>query len=160
MGAPTPCSASPLTTPQTELISRKVSAPSPSSCLCWYQRPEPSGRTSTREEVGEVSREEAGQRVRFTELRSGLVGLLEIYRRTGSHREIVVSPDQFLAGCLCLVLLPQLAGLMELLPGRGHLPDDRLSVNSVEDRLAPDQSPLCIYKNVNISDPHLALGLV
>ena len=112
-----------------------------------------------------MSREEAGQWVRFTELRSGLVGLLEIYRRTGSHREIVVSPDQFLAGCLCLVLLPQLAGLIELLPGSEHLPegvlaDDRLPVDSVENRLAPDQSPLCIYKNVNISDPHLALGLV
>ena len=80
-------------------------------------------------------------------------------------REIVVSPDQFLAGRLRLVLLPQLAGLVELLPGGEHLPegvlaDDRLPVDSVEDRLAPDQSPLCIYKNVNISDSHLALGLV
>ena len=68
--------------------SRQVSAPSPSSCLRWYRRPEPSGRTSTGEEVGEVSREEAGQRVRFTELQSGLVGLLEISSDRSSPRDL------------------------------------------------------------------------
>ena len=59
--------------------------------------------------------------------------------------EIVVSPDELLAGGLRRDLLSLLAGLVEFLPGSKHLPegiltDDWLPVDCVENRLAPKRN--------------------
>ena len=58
---------------------------------------------------------------------------------------VVVSPDEFLAGGLRRDLLSLLARLIEFLPGSKHLPegiltDDRLPVDCVENRLAPEKN--------------------